>query len=76
MLIRRDAFESAGPFSTDRRLPEFVEWYGRAIDAGIGFAVLPQVVLRRRIHDANMTTVARPDYLRAIKASLDRRRRA
>lgn len=77
LMIRRRAFDGAGPFSEDRRLPEFIDWYGRAVDAGLRFETLNQVVLRRRIHDANMSrtsTGTRPDYVRAMRESLARRR--
>jgi glycosyltransferase involved in cell wall biosynthesis len=76
MLIARPAFDRVGPFA-DWRLGEFVEWYARAVDAGLRLRMLPEVVLRRRVHDAN-TGVRRRDergeYARVLKAVLDRRR--
>jgi glycosyltransferase involved in cell wall biosynthesis len=75
MLIRRASFEKAGPF-TDVRLGEFIEWYARAVDAGLRFDTLHQVVLRRRIHAASTTATARDRgaYLRAMQSIIARRR--
>jgi len=77
MLIRRDAFLRVGLFSEDRRLGEFIDWYARARDAGLRDQVLPEVVLRRRVHGENLTirqSGKRSDYLHVLKAALDRRR--
>ena len=75
LLIRRDAFLKAGMF-TDVRLGEFIEWYARAIDAGLRFETVPLVILRRRVHGANTTTTAsdRTAYLRAMQSIIARRR--
>lgn len=75
LLIRRDAFLQAGTF-TDVRLGEFIEWYARAIDAGLRFETAPQVTLRRRVHGANTTATAvdRTAYLRAVQSIIARRR--
>jgi glycosyltransferase involved in cell wall biosynthesis len=76
MLISREAFDRVGPF-TDWQLGEFVEWYARAVDAGLETAMLPDVVLRRRVHAANLGVRLRDDrdeYARVLKAVLDRRR--
>jgi glycosyltransferase involved in cell wall biosynthesis len=77
MLIRREAFRRVGPFATHWTLGEFLDWYLRAVEGGLRVAMLPEVVLRRRIHGANMGVQkrhARGDYLRILKASIDRRR--
>jgi glycosyltransferase involved in cell wall biosynthesis len=76
MLIRRVAFERVGAFG-DWRLGEFVDWYARAVDAGLRSLMLPDVLLLRRVHDDN-TGVRRRDerreYARVLKSVLDRRR--
>jgi len=79
MLARREAFLRAGPFDATFRCGEFVEWYARARDAGLRSRMLEQVVMRRRVHDANggiLRRDARSDYARLLKESLDRRRAA
>ncbi len=77
MLIRRAAFEAAGPFSVEWRLGEFVEWYARALDRGLRSLMLPEVALLRRVHDSNTGVKLRDDrveYTRMLKSVLDRRR--
>jgi glycosyltransferase involved in cell wall biosynthesis len=77
MLIKRDAFLSIGPFATNWKLGDFVDWYLRAMENGLTSLMLPEVVLRRRIHSANQGIRERNsqiDYTRILKAALDRRR--
>jgi glycosyltransferase involved in cell wall biosynthesis len=79
MLVRRASFERAGGFSTDLKVAVGVDWYARAVDAGLREYVLPKVVLERRIHAANnglLESSSRPQYLRVLKAHMDRRREA
>jgi glycosyltransferase involved in cell wall biosynthesis len=77
MLIRRDSFDRVGPFATDLRVAETVDWYARAIDSALKGLTLPQVVLERRLHPQNSgmrERDARSDYLQVIRASMERRR--
>ena len=77
MLIRRESFERVGPFVTDLRVAELVDWYARANEAGLKGLVLPEVVLERRLHTSNSSLRerdARLDYLRVVRAALERRR--
>jgi glycosyltransferase involved in cell wall biosynthesis len=79
LLIARAAFDRVGPFGTGWRVAEFTDWYLRAVEAGLRLPQLPDLVLRRRLHDANQGVrqrAARGDYARALKLSLDRRRAA
>ena len=78
MLIKRDALFRAGAFATHWRLGEFIDWYVKAREQGLQSLLLPDVVLRRRVHTRNMgirEQSSRADYVRVIKASLDRRRK-
>jgi glycosyltransferase involved in cell wall biosynthesis len=77
MLVRRSAFERAGLFDESLPVGEFVEWYARALDAGVRLEVRPGVVLRRRLHASNTMRDRRDDYTaypRILKQALDRRR--
>jgi glycosyltransferase involved in cell wall biosynthesis len=79
LLIRRAAFDRVGPFAAEYRVSEFIDWYARAADAGLRFELLPEVVTRRRVHGDNSTRRnldRRVEYVRAVKAALDRRRAA
>jgi hypothetical protein len=49
----------------------------RAMEAGLTTVMLPTVLLWRRLHGSNLGSRrrdARSDYVRILKASLDRRR--
>jgi hypothetical protein len=79
MLIRRPAFDRVGPFREDVKVGEFVDWWARAEDLGLRHATVPGLVLRRRIHDTNTGIVqagSRQDYVRVLRAALERRRGA
>jgi glycosyltransferase involved in cell wall biosynthesis len=79
MLLRREAWERVGPLPEDVLLGEFVDWYARAVDAGLRMKMLDEVVLARRIHGGNTVLRERDnrgDYLKVLKATLDRRRAA
>ena len=77
MLIRNETFRKVGWFSSDLRVGEFVEWYSRAAELPTKDTIIPQMVLRRRIHATNSGILhrdARSDYVHVVKAALDRRR--
>ncbi len=80
LLVRRETFLRLGFFASTWEVSDFYEWYARAQDAGLKIAVLPQVVLRRRLHDDNLglrrQAAARREYLSVMKTILDRRRTA
>ncbi|HEX4521311.1 MAG TPA: glycosyltransferase family A protein [Gaiellaceae bacterium] len=79
MVIRRAAYDRVGPFSTEFRLAEFIDWWGRAVDLGLASLMLPDVCLLRRVHDTNLGVRMRNDrgdYVRVLKSALDRRRAA
>lgn len=78
MLIKKETFLKAGYFNPDLNVGEFIDWYLRAQEGGLQGGMLPDVVLKRRIHDANTgirERDSRRDYLRILKASLDRKRK-
>ena len=77
ILIRRASFDRVGGFREDVRVGEFIDWFARAQDCGLRFVHVPEVVLRRRLHETNTGKLqrdARPDYVRVLRAALQRRR--
>lgn len=81
MLIRREAFDRVGPFREDLPLGEFIEWFARAREKGLEFAILPEIGMRRRLHAANMMRSAEPEavaegYFKILRETLERRRSA
>jgi glycosyltransferase involved in cell wall biosynthesis len=77
MLIWRESFVRVGPFDEALRVGISVEWYARALEAGLRSHMLPDVVLERRLHLDNnglRQSESRKQYLHVLKAALDRRR--
>jgi hypothetical protein len=66
-------------FDTTLKAGEFIEWYMRVTDLGLKSVLLPQVLLQRRLHETNLGIQQRDsrlDYVRLVKAALDRRAQA
>jgi glycosyltransferase involved in cell wall biosynthesis len=77
MLATREALSRVGPYTTTQTLGDGIDWYLRAVDLQLRMVMLPDVLLWRRIHDANMGIQqrdSRQDYIRIVKSALDRRR--
>jgi glycosyltransferase involved in cell wall biosynthesis len=77
MLIRRESFLRVGMFDTGLVLSEFMDWYLRARELGLHESIVPQLLLRRRIHESNTgirLRDARNQYATVLKAALERRR--
>ena len=79
LLVKREAFERVGPFREDTKIGEFVDWCARAGQAQVVLGELPQKLYRRRIHESNTMKdpqVDKREYLKILKAHLDRKRAA
>ncbi|MCF6171947.1 MAG: glycosyltransferase family 2 protein [Bacteroidales bacterium] len=78
MLIRSGSFYKVGLFDPHYRKGVFNDWYLRASELGLTFKMQKEVFLKRRIHQKNHGITNRDksvDYVRMLKASLDRRRK-
>lgn len=76
-LVSREAFARVGGFCADFRIGETIEWWSRAVDAGLACAAIPDTVLLRRVHEANLgRTTVHPErgYLDMLHAVIRRRR--
>jgi glycosyltransferase involved in cell wall biosynthesis len=77
MLVRRTSFERVGPFPEERKMGDFLDWYGRATVQNLNMHMLPDILVRRRIHLANFSRThkhLRKENLLALKKLLDLRR--
>jgi len=77
LMVRRAALERIGNFSATLQFSEDVDWFLRASDSGIKMGVIPEPLLRRRIHNQNLSAdVTKCDLgqLQAMKSSLERKR--
>lgn len=79
MLIRRASFLRVGPFATELRRGVTLDWSARAFEAGLRYVVLDDVLFERRLHLENNGLREKEhtgDYVRVLKAAIDRRRGA
>jgi glycosyltransferase involved in cell wall biosynthesis len=77
MLVRRTILHRVGPFEETLRLGEDMDWIARAKEAGIRAGTIEYVVLRYRVHCANVTSDTRAKQLAMLtvaRRSLRRRR--
>ncbi|MGE0717060.1 MAG: glycosyltransferase family 2 protein [Alphaproteobacteria bacterium] len=77
MLTRRTFVDRLGGFDPALRTSDFIAWFLRARDAGMRHRMLPDLVLRRRLHRSNLGRMQkdkRIEYVRTVRAALHRRR--
>src|SRR5207249_11190831 len=78
LLARRSALERVGPLRTEFRTGEDSDWFMRAKDLGAIMEIVPEVLVYRRLHPANLTRQAgqgvRHALVDAVHESLRRRR--
>lgn len=77
MLCRRDVFFKVGVFDTSLRRAVTLDWTARALEQGVRSLLVGDVLYDRRLHARNNGIVERAstsDYLKVVKASIDRRR--
>ena len=76
-LIKRQALERVGPWSTELTVGTDLDWYARVQEKLVKCLMLDEVLLHRRVHRTNTNLVHAADKnerLHVIKAMLDRRR--
>jgi glycosyltransferase involved in cell wall biosynthesis len=76
-LARRDVFDRVGLFDTRYEIGEDVDWFTRAAEAGVRYDVVPSVLVRYRVHGANLTRdtqALRNSVFRALREAAARRR--
>jgi len=78
MLIRTDAFRRIGPLRAGLEIGEMIDWFARAVDLGLRKQLIPDLLARRRIHEANLGLRGGDDtrrsYARLMMEILRRRR--
>jgi len=75
-LIRPSAFRHVGDFNPVLTVGCDHDWFARTKDFGLSFRILPQIVLRKRIHENNLSRnlpVYQQELLMLTRQSLARR---
>jgi glycosyltransferase involved in cell wall biosynthesis len=77
LVARRTLFAEVGGFDPALRIANDVDWFARVQDLGVPGAVLPEVLLQKRLHDANTSSneaVNTAELLAVLGRSIARRR--
>lgn len=77
LVARKTVFEKVGKFNPDYKLAEDVDWYARAKDQNIPMAVIPEVLLYKRVHNSNSSSdaeVSNQALLKLLRQSINRQR--
>jgi glycosyltransferase involved in cell wall biosynthesis len=77
LVVRKNVFEQVGLFDRSFSVSEDTDWFARARDAGVPMAMLPDVLVRKRVHGTN-SSLNVPSIngllLRAMRGSIQRKR--
>ena len=78
MMVRKFVFEKVGFFNTIYPNSSDFDWVTRAKDFKHRSVILPDILLQRRVHDTNLTLIARKENnvfrFKILKDSIDRKR--
>ena len=78
LVVRRTTLAQVGSFTTGYSAANDSDWFFRAKAAEIPMAVMPELLLLKRIHEANDSSRAKDilsELRKVVKSSLDRQRR-
>jgi hypothetical protein len=80
-MIRRDVFDTLGSFAEDWEIASDIAWFANLRDSGLRIQVIDDIVLRKRIHGSNLSSIAattpvlRRELLRVARAAFLRQQR-
>jgi glycosyltransferase involved in cell wall biosynthesis len=76
LMVRKGLFDRIGKLNTEFSVAEDVEWFARASDQNVPMAIIPEVLLQKRVHDANLSQnndVNNQNLLKLFRASIKRK---
>jgi glycosyltransferase involved in cell wall biosynthesis len=79
LVGRRAVFDVVGAFDESYEHAKDVDWFIRAREAGLRMAILPDILLRRRLHGSNRSFSQQSrklEFMRAVRSSIERGRAA
>jgi len=78
MMVKRDSFFHIGLFETDPQIVSILNWYLRTKERGFQIKMLPDFLVRRRLHKNNDASLNQssiiPKYLQTLRASIQGKR--
>jgi len=79
LVARREVFDRVGFFDTTLSTAEDVDWFSRTSDMKTAMAVLPNLLLNKRVHDKNISLNVEKNninLLKALRKSVQRKKQA
>jgi glycosyltransferase involved in cell wall biosynthesis len=79
LVARKVVFDRIGLFNPSFSVGEDTDWFARALDAGVPTAMVPQVLVQKRVHATNASlndSRVNQHLLTALRASVGRKRAA
>jgi len=77
LMVRPRAFDKVGLFDPKFTAGEDTDWFARVRDAALPMVVMPEVLVRKRVHATNFSInspVLNAQLLRALRGSIARKR--
>lgn len=77
LMLRRSIFTTVGPFDPTYAVSQDTDWFVRAVELGIGMAIVEEATILRRFHGSNATYNIEDlnrNLLRIVHASVRRKR--
>lgn len=80
LVARKSVFDVIGRFDLQLTICDDADWFARAKDKNVTMAVIPEVLVFRRIHDTNLACltssapVLNSEILKMLKRSINRKR--
>jgi len=78
-MARKSVFDLVGPFDDRLKCAADMDWLSRAKDLGLPMAYLDETLIRKRVHDSNVTMQTQTnntELLEVIRRTLERKRQA
>ncbi len=77
LMARKSVFQTVGYFDAKFAVAEDTDWFARVKDAGVPYGILPDVLVRKRVHDKN-SSIHHQNInkllLRAMRSSIERKK--
>lgn len=74
LAARRELFARVGGLRAEVSPADDVDWFARVHDAGVGVPVLPETLLRKRVHAASTAHTSVMPLTQLLRASVQRKR--
>lgn len=81
LLVRKSVFDLIGKFDAGVKVSADVDWFAMAKDRHIPMAIIPEILLHKRVHHASTTLAPlqvrtiNHELLRCLKKSIDRQKK-